>query len=257
MQTGIHCSRRIDNLHSGSHRRQGAVVAFLLAAPHVRVPAVERQQLVVLPPLHDPARFELTDPDERFEVKPLEQVHFALAFETPGYRDDDVYTAQIHAGVLGGGMSSRLFQEVREKRGLAYAIFSFTTSYVDSGVFGVYAGANAEDGAQLVSVICDECKSMCDRVDEDEVARARAQLKAGLLMSLESSFSRCEQIARQMLIHGGPKDIDEMVARIDAVDSRAVRECMARLLAPARPTLATLGPAAPLPDYHAVAAALN
>ncbi len=187
----------------------------------------------------------------------LEQLHLLFGVEGLAYEDDSFPALQVLSTLLGGGMSSRLFQEVRERRGLAYAIFSFTTSYVDGGLFGVYAGANAEDGAQLVSVICDEFKSLCDSVEDDEVARARAQLKAGLLMSLESAFSRCEQIARQMLIHGGPKDIAEMVARIDAVDSRAVRECMVKLLAPARPTLAALGPAAPLPDYHAVAAALN
>ena len=190
-------------------------------------------------------------------ARALEQAHLVLGVEGVAYEDAAFPDLQVLSNLLGGGMSSRLFQEVREKRGLAYSIFSFATSYVDGGLFGVYAGTGADECATLVSVISDQLRAVADRIDDDELGRAKAQLRAGVLMSLESPFSRCEQIARQMLIYGEPKDVGETVRRIDAVDARAVRECMARLLAGGRPTVAALGPLAGLPDYDAVAAGLN
>ena len=138
-------------------------------------------------------------------------------------------------------MSSRLFQTVREERGLVYSIYSFASSYAETGLFGVYAGTGAEEVSQVVPLVCEEFAKVGDDLQEVELVRARNQLKAATLMSLESTASRCESLARQMLVWGRPLPISEIVARIEAVDQDAVRRVVRRLLA-SRPTLAALGP---------------
>ena len=186
----------------------------------------------------------------------LEQLHMVLGIDGIAYNDNDFYALQVLSTLLGGGMSSRLFQEVREKRGLAYSVFTFAASYVDGGLFGVYAGSGGEEGRELLEVVCDELRKACDGIREDEVARARAQLKSGLLMALESCYSRCEQLARQTLIYGRVKSVAETVAAVDAVDAAAVEACMWRLLNGAAPTFAALGPVAELPALETLAARL-
>jgi predicted Zn-dependent peptidase len=183
------------------------------------------------------------------EVRDLEQVHVVLGFPGFPYGDDDYYAASVLSSALGGGMSSRLFQEIREKRGLVYSIYSFTHAYSDGGLFGVYAGTGEEEVEELMPVLCDEFAKLRDGLDPVELERARAQLKAGLLMSLESTTARCEQQAAHMLVFGRPLDLGEMVARIDAVDADAVIR-VARRLRSAPPTLAALGPIGRLDDYQ-------
>ncbi|PKQ07365.1 MAG: peptidase M16 [Alphaproteobacteria bacterium HGW-Alphaproteobacteria-12] len=187
----------------------------------------------------DPAAF---GGGERRTVRDLEQAHLALAFEGPTYADPDYYTAQVFSGVLGGGMSSRLFQEVREKRGLCYSVFAFSWSFADTGVFGIYAGTAPDHVAELVPVLSGELGRIGEDAREDEVARARAQIKAGLLMGLESSSSRAEQIARQYMIHGRVLPIAELVEKVDAVDAAAVRRYAARLLGGPGLALSAIGP---------------
>jgi predicted Zn-dependent peptidase len=170
------------------------------------------------------------------------------------YADPDFYASQIFSTLLGGGMSSRLFQEAREKRGLCYSIFSFASSFVDGGLFGVYAGTGEDEIAELAEVVVAELLRAGEDAAEDEVARARAQLKAGTLMSLESSSSRIEQLGRQMLIYGRPLATDEIVARIEAVDAAAVRRVARRIAGAGKPTVAALGPLERLAPYEAVAA---
>src|SRR5438045_9177887 len=122
------------------------------------------------------------------------------------------------SAAFGGGMSSRLFQEVREKRGLVYSIHSFAHGYRDGGLFGIYAGTGEEEASELVPVLCDETLRLTDGFAPVELARAKAQMKAGLLMSLESTAARCEQMAQHMLIHGTPFAPAGRVRRIEAVD---------------------------------------
>jgi len=183
---------------------------------------------------------------ERREVKNLEQVHFALAFEAPGYRAPDVYTAQVYAMALGGGMSSRLFQKIREERGLCYAIFAQSAAYEDTGQITLYAGTSEEEIGELTRLTLEELKRSCDDMTEVEVARARAQLKAGLLMGLESPSSRAERAARLLAIWGRVPDLDETVAKIDAVSLKDVRS-YAGALTQARSALALYGPVAGAP----------
>ncbi|MFN7595882.1 MAG: M16 family metallopeptidase [Cereibacter sp.] len=188
---------------------------------------------------------------ERREVKNLEQVHFALAFEAPGYRAPDVYTAQVYAMALGGGMSSRLFQKIREERGLCYAIFAQSAAYEDTGQITLYAGTSEEEIGELTRLMLDELTRSCDDMTEVEVARARAQLKAGLLMGLESPSSRAERAARLLAIWGRVPDLDETVAKIDAVSLKDVRS-YAGALTQARSALALYGPVAGAPGLDAI-----
>ena len=184
---------------------------------------------------------------ERREVKDLEQVHFALGFEAPAYHDADLYTAQIYTNALGGGMSSRLFQKVREERGLCYSIFAQSGSNDDTGMLTVYAGTSEEEIGELCAITIDEMKRAAEDMSEVEVARARAQMKAGMLMGLESPSSRAERMARNLAIWGRVPDLAETTERIEAVDLAMVRAYGAKVLTASEPALALYGPVAAAP----------
>ncbi len=185
------------------------------------------------------------------EERDLEQVHVILGFEGLGYRDPDFYAVSVLSTLFGGGMSSRLFQEVREKRGLVYSIYSFPAAYVDGGLFGIYAGTGQKEVAELIPLVCEEISKVGAHVGEEEVARARAQLKSSILMSLESTTSRCEQLARQLMVFGRPLTVPEIVAKVEAVDTESVTR-VARRLATTPPTVAALGPLGNLESYDRV-----
>jgi predicted Zn-dependent peptidase len=192
---------------------------------------------------------------ERREARDLEQLHLVLGFPGPSLAEPDFYTASVLSTAFGGGMSSRLFQEIREKRGLVYAIHSFVHGYRDSGLFGIYAGTGESEAAELVPVLCDEIVRLGDGLRPVELNRAKAQMKAGLLMSLESTSARCEQLAQHLLIHGTPFDPADAVRRIEAVDAAAIGRVVARWRT-APPTLAALGPVSRLEAFDRVAARL-
>ncbi|MFT6024479.1 MAG: putative Zn-dependent peptidase [Ascidiaceihabitans sp.] len=186
-----------------------------------------------------PARFA---GGEFRQTKTLEQAHFALGFESPGYRDDDIYIAQIYASALGGGMSSRLFQEVREKRGLCYTIFAQAGAHGDTGMTTIYAGTSAEQLGDLAEITIDEMKRAATDMTPAEVARARAQMKAGLLMGLESSSNRAERLARLIQIWDRIPSLDETVSLIDAVTTGDVRDFAEKMAGQAPAALALYGP---------------
>jgi predicted Zn-dependent peptidase len=190
-------------------------------------------------PLPEPAQFI---GGSHIEARDLEQVHIALAMHGLPQRDPNLYSLQVFTNVLGGGMSSRLFQEVREQRGLCYTIYTFHSPYADTGVFGLYAGTDADDVDELMRVVVDEINGAAEDVDEAEIGRAKAQMKAGLLMALESSSARAEQLARQIINWGRPIPLDEIVAKIEAVTVESVRAAGRALIARGRPAVAALGP---------------
>jgi predicted Zn-dependent peptidase len=190
-------------------------------------------------PQPEPARFV---GGAHVETRDLEQAHIALALEGIPQRDPNLFSLQVFNNILGGGMSSRLFQEVREKRGLCYAIYSFHMPYSDTGVFGFYSGTDATDVPELMRVVIGEIGNAAETINESEVARAKAQMKAGLLMALESSGARAEQLARQILAYGRPIPLPELVAKIDAVTVESARTAGRALLARSRPAIAALGP---------------
>jgi predicted Zn-dependent peptidase len=178
----------------------------------------------------------------RIETRELEQVHIALAMQGLPQRDPNLFSLQVFTSVLGGGMSSRLFQEVREQRGLCYAIYAFHSPYSDTGTFGLYAGTDAADVAQLMQVVVSEINAAAESINAAEVARAKAHMKTGLLMALESSSARAEQLARQLLYWGRPIPIDELVEKIEAVTVESTRASGRALIDRGRPAVAALGP---------------
>jgi predicted Zn-dependent peptidase len=192
----------------------------------------------------------------QIESRDLEQVHIALALEGLPARDPEQHSLQVFTGVLGGGMSSRLFQEVREQRGLCYTIHAFHMPYTDIGMFALYAGTDAADAPELMRVAVDQISAAAENITEAEVARVKAQLKAGLLMALESSEARASQLARQMLIYGRTVTLEEIVAKVDAVTAERARAAGRALLARGKPAIAALGPGQGLESAAEIAESL-
>ncbi len=184
---------------------------------------------------------------EHREIKPLEQVHFAFAMPSPGYMDPDVYTGQIFATALGGGMSSRLFQELREKRGLCYSIFAQASAYAETGLTTIYAGTSASQIADLSGLMASELARAAEDMSDAEVNRARAQLKAGLVMGLESPSSRAERLARMVGIWNRVPDLVETVARIEKATTADIR-AFGKQLCQGNSALALYGPADDAPS---------
>lgn len=184
------------------------------------------------------------------EVKALEQAHVAIGFEAPAFRDETFYATQLMSVALGGGMSSRLFQEARERRGLCYTIFAQAGAYQDSGLMTIYAGTGADSMPGLVDLTVDVIRRAAEEFTEEELERARAQMKAGLVMGLESPSARAERLARSLMIWGTTPDLDRTIGKIDAVTLDDMRAATARLTT-GRATLAYYGPVGDAPDLAA------
>ena len=204
-------------------------------------------------PAPEPARFS---GGTRVETRDLEQVHIAMALEGLAVKDPELYSMQVFTSALGGGMSSRLFQEVREIRGLCYTIHAFHMPYSDIGMFGLYAGTDETDAPELMRVVIDQIGNATETLTEAEVNRAKAQMKAGLLMALESSEARIGQLARQMLAYGRPIALEEIVAKVDAVTVESARAAGRALVHRGRPAIAALGPGSGLESTAAIAESL-
>jgi predicted Zn-dependent peptidase len=236
-------SARLRAYLSRNYRAPDMVVAAAGAVDHESVVAEVARRFESFSgppaPAPEPARF---GGGARIEPRDLEQAHIALALEGVPQKDPTLYSLQVFTSVVGGGMSSRLFQEVREMRGLCYAIYSFHMPYSDTGFFGLYAGTDAKDAPELMRVVVDQIAEAAETVSEAEVARAKAQMKAGLLMALESSGARAEQLARQMLAYGRPIPLEEIVSRIEAVTVETTRAAGRALITGSRPAVAALGP---------------
>jgi len=183
----------------------------------------------------------------------LEQAHIAYALPGVSSADPEFYAAQVYVTALGGGMSSRLFQEARERRGLCYAISAFASAARDSGTIGIYAGTGETEAAEISAVIAGEMENLASGATDAEVARAKAQMKSSLLMGLERPGQRAEQIAGQMFSYGRVLSIEELTQRLDAVDAAAVRRFGSRLMEQGRPAIAAVGPVGRLESYDAFA----
>jgi len=167
----------------------------------------------------------------------------------------DYYGWHVFSTLLGGGMSSRLFQEIREKRGLVYSIYSFASAYRDTGLFGIYAGTSPEDIQELTTVLCQELVVAAQNFQAEELQRAKTQLKASLLMGRDSPMALCEQAAHHMLFHKRCIPIEETIAKIDAVDENVLQSVRQWMLS-AQPTIAALGPVRNFPDARSIYQAL-
>jgi predicted Zn-dependent peptidase len=248
----------------GSNESIGAATAEAMAAFHRGLYAADRLVVSAAGAVDEDALLELaeqrfgdaappTDPPPepepaRFaggalaEARRLEQAHLVILLPGVGARDPDYFAYRLFAEILGGGMASRLFQEVREERGLAYAIDAYSESFEDSGVLGVYAGCAAADARETASVIADETRRLAEAVKAEELARAKAVAKASLFMGRESPLSRAEQAAGQTLLFGRPFDPAELAVAIDAVGPADLARVGERALASGRAAVAVLGP---------------
>src|SRR6266700_1048445 len=235
----------------------GAARMVLSAAgnlEHARVGDLAQKLLADMPAeravTSEPAQYVGGD---RRQQRELEQLHLVIGFPGLPLGDPDYYAASVLSTAFGGGMSSRLFQEVREKRGLVYTIHSFAHSFRDGGIFGIYSCTGEGEAGELVPVLCDETMRLAEGLTDIELARAKAQMKAGLLMSLESTSARCEQLAQHLLVYGELLDVADIVARIEAVDNEAVMR-VARRVTATRPTFAALGQVGHIEHFDRISA---
>jgi predicted Zn-dependent peptidase len=235
-----------DKLHgylSTHYRGPDMVVAAAGAVDHARVVEDVTQRFASFngdsAPKPVPAAFGKGG--SRVVHRDLEQAHLTLALEGVPQTDPSLFSLQVFANILGGGMSSRLFQEVRENRGLCYSIYTFHAPYSDTGFFGLYTGTDPADAPEMMEVVVDIIGDAVETLTDTEVARAKAQMKAGLLMALESCSSRAEQLARHILAYGRPQTLPEMVAKIEAVSVESTRDAARTLLARSRPAVVALG----------------
>lgn len=208
------------------------------------------------PPLPPPAPAIFTG-GHAVERRKLEQAHLVFLLPAPGVRDPAYWSLRVFAETLGGGMASRLFQEARERLGLAYAIDAYVESYDDVGALGVYAGCAPADAGHLAEVVAGQILSLAGRITEDELRRARAQLKASLFMGRESLAARAEQAAVQMLEFGRLISSNEMALSIDAVSPESIRALANSLLTPGLSTVSVLGPRGAMDAYSRFEAALR
>ena len=183
--------------------------------------------------------------------KDLEQSHVILGFEGVPKTSESYYPMTILSTLLGGGMSSRLFQEIREKRGLVYSIYSFHLGLFDDGLFGIYAGTGPEKLPELIPVVCDEFLNVTHSVSEEELNRAKSQMKADLLLDRESMLSRANQQAKYLINFDKAFDVERTVRKIDAVTINDVQD-MARRMLNSSPTVAAIGPLQGLEDYDSI-----
>lgn len=242
---------------SRHYRAPQMVVSAAGAIQHQQVVEQMAKQLAALPavssPVAAPARYA---GGAEIGVRDLEQTHIVLGFEGRSFHAPDYYAVQVFANVLGGGSSSRLFQEVREKRGLCYSVYAYHSAYSDTGMFAVYAGTDPRDSVELMQVVGEQLYEAAAKTTEAEIARAKAMMKVGLLMALESSGARADQLARQLLFYGRIIPVDEIVRRVDAVTVEDVRAAARSLLSSSRPTFAGLGPKAGIESAARIAETL-
>jgi len=188
----------------------------------------------------DPASFHS---GTRSLTRDTEQAHVVLGFPAPDYQDIEAqFRAQTASAVLGGGMSSRLFQTAREERGLCYSIYSYTEAFNDAGMMTIYAATAPEQAEELAALALEVAKDAVDTITEREADRARAQSKAGLLMGLESPMRRAETLARQVFLRGRPLSMDEIVPIIDSVDAAAVKDALRTMIEAKERVAVYLGP---------------
>ena len=224
------------------------------AVEHAAMVKLVSEKFAKLNPGPTPAPLEAryVGGDIRFE-EDLEQAHIAYALPGVSSADPDFYIAQVYVTALGGGMSSRLFQEARERRGLCYAISAFAQASRDSGTIGIYTGTGEKEAGEISAVIAGEMENLAATASDAEVNRAKAQMKSSLLMGLERPGQRAEQIAGQMFSYGRVLTIAEMTAKLDGVDAAAVRRFGARVLDAGKPAIAAVGPISALESHDTFA----
>ena len=249
-----HLDHYLKSLYTGP----GMILAAAGAVSHDELVELAQRHLGgIAPKAAEPAVPAQYNGGEARLERDLEQVHLVLGFNGMPYSHEDFYAAQLLASVLGGGMSSRLFQEVREKRGLCYSVSAFHWSYRDAGLFGVYAATGEQNLAELIPVVTGELGRIADDAGEAELARAKAQFKAGLMMGLESCSARAERMARHELLFGRVMTPTETRAKIDAVTSDDLKRVAGKLFRAGGLTLSAIGPLRFLAAHDKISSGLN
>ncbi|MBV9693270.1 MAG: insulinase family protein, partial [Alphaproteobacteria bacterium] len=240
---------------AGNYRAGSMVVVASGAVDHEMVVRLCEEKFSSLPPgtTPTPATAQWIGGESRV-ADDLEQAHMTFAFPGLCHTDPDIYALQVYTMALGGGMSSRLFQEVREKRGLCYTISAMAQSATDGGVVAIYTGTGEQEAREIAPVVAGEMAALASQPGEAEITRARAQLKSALLMGLERPANRAEQLASQLLTHGRIVDVGEQIAKLGEVDAAAIRRVGERLMATERPAMASLGPVGKLESFGTFAA---
>ncbi len=229
------------------------IVAAAGAVDHEQIAALATQRLGALPVCQGPA-FNRTHVvgGARHVRKDLEQLHLMLGLPAFGFHDPDHAALQLYATMLGGGGSSNLFQEVREKRGLAYSVYAFNTTYADTGLLGVYAGVSEEQAPEVMPVVIEQILATAELATEAQLYRAKQQQKTALFMTRESTTAMAEWIGRHLLDYGRYHPAAELAAKVDAVTLDDIRRVSRRLLKSGPPVWTSLGPKAKLPEMERV-----
>jgi predicted Zn-dependent peptidase len=252
-QVGSFDREAIDGYLRGHYQAGATIVAGAGAVDHAEIVDLSAKHFEPLgrgeAPPASPAAYR---GGEIMVKKPLGQTHVVVGFEGRAVHAPDHDAAHVFAAAAGGGMSSRLFQEVREKRGLAYSIYSFHWAYSDAGLMGFYAATSPARAGELMAAALDCLSEAAASLGEEEIHRAKAQMKVSLLTALESSGARAQQVARQMLVYGRPLGAGEMIARIERLNVSDVRAAGAAMLSSA-PTVAAVGRTGKVIDQARVA----
>ena len=184
--------------------------------------------------------------------KDLEQNQFLMGFEGLSYLDENFYDLQILAIILGGGMSSRLFQEIREKRGLVYNISAFSSSYSDCGIFGIHSALDSKNINLLIDLIIQELLSVTEKIDDMEIERAKAQVRSNLLMSMESTTSRAKKLCNNFAMFGRYISNDEILKKVNDVSVGSLKKIARQILSNNNITITTLGNVANICSYNKI-----
>ncbi|MEO0497065.1 MAG: pitrilysin family protein [Pseudomonadota bacterium] len=240
------------------YRGPQMVVACAGAVEHEQFVAMVRARFSeVTPEIDEPPVPAVYTGGESIVLKDTQEAHVLIGFPGRAYHVRDYYASQLLAQIMGGGMSSRLFQEIREKHGLCYSIYAFHWSFSDTGVFGIHAATGPEDNGELVRLIVQELRRAADDISQHEIDRARAQVRASLMMSMESPASRAGQIARQVLLFGRPVTNEELMDRLNALTPERLRDLAHRTFRSPEITLAALGPVQEMPSRAELISALS
>jgi processing peptidase subunit beta len=231
------------------NRYYGAGNMILSAAGRVdhddlmtHIDAIEKKLIraVDVPERRVPQWPDQQDKRQDILIRELEQTHLVFGWPVAPTNDHDRWALRALSILYGGGMSSRLFQEVREKRGLCYSVFSFGQMMSDCGVFGVYAGTDAKDGNELITVAMDQLAHLAQKTTGDELERAKAQMRSAVLMGRESVMNICEMMPREWIRYGELKDANSQLDAINAIDRHHIEQLSQKILAE-YPVLAAIG----------------
>ena len=247
----------IDDYLGRRYSAGATIVAAAGAVEHDHILALAQSRLEKLHVATAPAEERAAYRGGETKVRRrLEQTHVVVGFEGRAAGAPDHDAAQVFAAAVGGGMSSRLFQEVREKRGLAYSIYGFHWEFIDTGLFGFYAGSADGDATEVVAASLDCLAEATLGLEEPEIRRVKAQMKVSLVSAFEQPAARVHQLSRQMQVYGRPLSFDEMLARVDAVTVEEVRKTGAAMLR-SPPAVAAVGAVGKVPGRAKIARALK